>query len=262
MRYKTAFTLSLGLCALLTTSNASAGWFDDWFGDSKQEAVNKVEAIKQTVENGSASDVVQAALSEQDIIAGLKAALSNGAGYAVDNLGKTDGFLNNNAVKIPMPDKLEKVESLLRKANQDKYADEFVTTMNRAAEAAVPLTLNVIKDGISNMTIEDAKNILHGSDDAATQYLKKTGSDKLTAQISPIVKQATAKAGVTAMYKKMYDKLGFTGKYLNLADYDVDSYVTRKTTDGLFTMIAQQEKQIRENPAERTTEILQSVFGK
>ena len=159
-----------------------------------------------------------------------------------------------------MPSKLAKVESLLRKAGKDKYADEFVTTMNRAAESAIPLTLDIIKQGVADMSIDDAQEILKGPDDAATQYLKKSGGEKLSTQISPIIEEATAKAGVTSLYKKMYDKLGFAGKYLNLDDYDVDSYVTKKATEGLFTMIAQEETKIRENPEERTTDILKSVF--
>ncbi|MGB5398542.1 MAG: DUF4197 domain-containing protein [Gammaproteobacteria bacterium] len=235
MNIKTLAAFALVTC----TTSANAGWFSDMFGGS-DEIKDKVEEIKDTVKNSSAGDTVKNALSNEDIVAGLKEALNKGAGYAVNNLGKADGFLKNNDVKIPMPDKLEKVESLLRKAGQDKYADEFVTTMNRAAESAVPLTLSVVKEGIANMSIDDAKNILHGPDDAATQYLKKVGSDKLNAQISPIVQDATAKAGVTSMYKNMYGKLGFAGKYLNLEDYNVDSYVTQKTMDGLFTMIAQQ----------------------
>ena len=248
------FKIALTIIALSIFSNANAGWFDD-IVDSGKEKINEV---KNNVNDGNA---ITSTLSNEDIIAGLKEALNKGAGYAVDNLGKADGFLKNSDVKIPMPEKLKKVESLLRKAGKDKYADEFVTTMNRAAESAVPLTLDIIKQSITGMSIKDAKNILQGSDDAATQYLKKSGSDKLKAKISPIVKAATAKAGVTSMYKKMYGKLGFAGKYINLEDYNVDNYVTNKTMKGLFTMIAKEEKKIRDNPAARTTDILKSVFG-
>lgn len=245
---------------LLLTSNTNAGWFDDML-NSSDKTRQKIESVKETVKSSDTVTNVKNSLSNEDIVTGLKQALNKGASYAVENLGKTDGFLKNSAVKIPMPEKLEKVESLLRKAGKDNYADEFVTTMNRAAESSVPLTLDVIKQGVTNMSIDDAKNILQGPDDAATQYLKKTGSDQLKTQISPIVKDATAKAGVTGIYKEMYGKLGFAGKYLNLEDYNVDSYVTDKTMAGLFTMIAQQEKKIRENPAERTTDVLKSVFG-
>ena len=251
----------LAAITLSMTANCHAGWLDK-LSEGTDKVQQKIQTATETVKDSDAAASVKSALSNEDIVAGLKQALNKGASYAVDNLGKADGFLKNNNVKIPMPKKLTKVESLLRKAGNDKYADEFITTMNRAAETAVPLTLDIIKQGVTEMSIEDAKNILQGPDDAATQYLKKSGSEKLSAQITPIVKDATAKTGVTAIYKKMYGKLGFAGKYLNLEDYNVDSYVTQKTMDGLFTMIAQEEKKIRDNPAERTTDILKSVFGK
>lgn len=249
------FKIIFAIVALSIAPNINAGWLDK-LSDSSDKLKQKIQDAKQ-----SDSSSVNTALSNADIVAGLKQALNKGAGYAVDNLGKTDGFMKNPNVKIPMPKNLGKVESLLRKAGKEKYADEFVTTMNRAAESAVPLTLNIIKQGITSMSIADAKNILQGPDDAATQYLKKTGGNKLSAQILPIVKKATSKAGVTATYKKMLDKLGFAGKYLNLDDYDIDSYVTQKTMAGLFTMIAKEEKKIRDNPLTRTTELLKSVFG-
>lgn len=219
--------------------------------------------VQETLESLDKVDTtsIKSALSNEDIIAGLKEALTKGAGYAVNNLGKADGFLKNGDVKIPMPKKLKEIETLLRQVGNDKYADEFITTMNRAAEAAVPLTLNIIKQGISSMSIEDANSILQGPDDAATQYLRKSGGQQLSAQILPIVKKATSNNGVTAGYKNMVGKLGFAGQYLNLDDYDIDSYVTRKTMKGLFTMVAQEEKKIRDNPAARTTDILKSVFG-
>ena len=255
-------TLKITLAAftLLFITNSHAGWFDELLSKD-DEIKQKIESAKDAVVNSDTATSVKSKLNNEDIVAGLKQALNKGATFATDKLGKTDGFLKNADVKIPMPSKLAKVESLLRKAGQDKYADEFVTTMNRAAESAVPLTLDIIKQGVTDMSIEDAKNILQGPDDAATQYLKQSGSEQLKTQITPIIKDATAKAGVTGLYKKMYGKLGFAGKYLNLEDYNVDNYVTDKTMVGLFAMIAQQEKKIRDNPAERTTDILKSVFA-
>ena len=249
------YKIILAMTMLTITSNSNAGWMDKLSSSS-----DKIQQKLQSVKNDDTTSVKNL-LSNEDIITGLKQALNKGASYAVDNLGKADGFMKNTDVKIPMPEKLGKAESLLRKAGKEKYADEFVTTMNRAAESAVPLTLTVIKQAITGMSIADAKNILQGPDDAATQYLKKSSSKKLSAQIYPIVKNATAKAGVTATYKKMLSKLGFAGKYLNLEDYNIDNYVTQKTMDGLFTMIAMEEKKIRDNPAERTTDILKSVFS-
>jgi uncharacterized protein YaaQ len=239
--------------ALFSASASHAGWFD-WFED-------KTDEIVDAVKTGDTSKVVEAALSNEQIADGLKQALDKGADFAVDELGKAGGFLDNPNVRIPMPESLQKVEKTLRKIGQDKYADEFEVTMNKAAEQAVPLTLNVLKQAIQQMTVADAKAILDGNDDAATQYLKRIGSDELRSRIAPIVQEATAKAGVTKVYKKMYDKMGFAGKYIDLEDYDVDRYVTDKTMDGLFVKIAEEEKKIRDNPAERTTDLLKQVFG-
>lgn len=253
MKLRTAFAV----ITLTISTNCNAGFFDDLVNSGK----DKIDQFETSVKESDTSKAVSSALSNEDIVAGLKQALTKGASYAVDHLGKADGFLKNTAVKIPMPDKLSKVESILRKAGKEKYADEFVITINRAAESAVPLTLDIIKQGVADMSIADAKTILTGPDDAATQYLKKTGSDKLKSKILPIVKQATAKAGVTKVYKTMYSKLGFAGKYIDLEDYNVDNYVTNKTMKGLFLMIADEEKKIRDNPAARTTDILKNVFG-
>ncbi len=238
---------------LLAPLSVQAGWFD-WLTGKKDEVV---EAVK----SGDSAKILEVALSNEQIANGLKEALSKGADFAVAELGKEGGFINNAALKIPMPEKLQKIEAVLRKTGQDKYADQFVNALNSAAEQAVPLSLNVIKQGIESMTIEDAKNILKGNNNAATEYLRRVGSDQLQAEISPIVKQATAKVGITKMYKKMHDKLGFAGKYLNLDGYDIDQYVTAKTMDGLFIKIAEEEKKIRENPKARTTAVLKQVFG-
>lgn len=230
--------------------------YADW-QDFLKEQVKKLSEGDQPVSSGS----VVSALSNDDVVAGLKEALVKGADYATEHLGKPDGFLANDSVRIPMPENLQKVEKTLRKFGQDKYADEFVETMNRAAEQAVPLTLGILKKGISSMSIEDAKDILQGSDDAATQYLRKVGGQDMTAKIAPIVSSATADVGVTRQYKKLFDNLGFMSQFVDPDDYDIDKYVTDKTVDGLFHMIAVEEKKIRENPLERTTDLLKKVFG-
>ena len=205
--------------------------------------------------------MASSALSNEDMIGGLKQALEKGVGYAVDNLGQVDGFMGNPKVKIPMPDKLEKLEKLLRKLGQDEYADQFVETMNRAAEKAVPLTRDVLVKGVQDLTVEDAKNIVSGPDDAATSYLRKTGGEQLRTAIAPMVKKATDEVGVTRQYKNLFSNLGFMGSFMNPEDYDIDKYITDETMNGLFTMIAEQEKMIRENPVERTTDLLKRVFA-
>lgn len=231
---------------------AIAGW---------QDYLNKQVESFQKGDSSSLSQAAGSVLSNDEMIGGLKQALEKGVDYAVDGLGKTDGFLGNPKVKIPMPDKLSQLESLLRKLGQDQYADEFVVTMNRAAEQAVPLTKDILKKGIRELTIEDAKNLLNGPDDAATQYLQKVGGDSLREKIAPMVKQATDNVGVTRQYKNLFNNLGFMGSMLNPDDYDIDKYITEETMDGIFTMLAEQEKQIRENPVERTTDLLKKVFA-
>jgi len=237
---------------------AAAGWQDFL----KQQVESVTSGSQSSNTDGALTNMSGSMLSQTDVAAGLKEALEKGVGYAVDNLGKADGFLGNDKVKIPMPENLRKVEQILRQLGQDKYADEFVVTMNRAAEEAVPLTADILKKGVQELTIEDAKEILSGPDDAATSYLRKVGGERLRERISPIVENATARTGVTSQYKNLFNNLGFMGGFMNPDDYDIDRYVTDKTMDGLFQMLAEQEKLIRENPVERTTDLLKKVFAK
>ena len=193
----------------------------------------------------------------------MKEALAKGVGQAITNLGRSGGYLSNLNVRIPMPEKLARVERTLRTLKQDQIADEFIATMNHAAEAVVPEAGAIFTDAIKGLTIEDARSILKGPDDAATQYFKKTGEARIQEKMLPIVKQATEKAGVTASYKQLMAAAGPAATFLNLGsqDLDLDRYVTQKASDGLFKMIAGEEKLIRQNPAARTTELLQKVFG-
>jgi len=213
-----------------------------------------------------------AGLSQDQMVQGLQAALAKGLQQAIAKLGHDGGFLTNLSVRIPMPEKLQKVETALRAVKQDKLADDFVVTMNHAAEQAVPEAGSVFADALSHMTIEDAKSILNGPNDAATQYFHKTTQTNLYARFYPIIQKATAKTGVTAAYKNMLEKADVTkslgsfgsalsGAVLDKDSLDVDAYVTNKSMDGLFKMVAEEEKQIRQNPVARTTDILQKVFG-
>lgn len=216
--------------------------------------------------SANTSSGMASALSQEEIGGGLKEALSKGVERAVGMLGKEDGFLKDAGVKIPMPESLQKVEKALRTLRQDKLADEFVTTMNRAAEQAVPEAAAVLGNSVKQMSITDAKSILTGTNNAATQYFRRTSETNLHERFLPIVKAATEKAGVTGAYKRMTDKAGaglggLGGSLLGIEAPDIDNYVTGKTLDGLFVKIAEQEKQIRENPIARTTDLLQKVFG-
>ena len=245
-------TLSLLLVIAVSLHAARAGVFD---------------FLKSTTTNATTGNSpALAGFSQNQVAVALKQALGKGVTSAVTNLGQADGFLKNPKVKIPMPDKLQAVEKSLRAIKQDKYADEFVATMNHAAEAAVPEALPIFTDALKSMSIDDAKKLVSGGNDSATQFFKTKGEKQILDKMSPIVKQATAKAGVTASYKKLMDQSGgatsFLGKLnVDTASLDVDKYVTQKASDGLFKMIAEEEKRIRENPAARTTELLQKVFG-
>jgi hypothetical protein len=213
--------------------------------------------------NSPSNGIVGGALTQDQMVGGLKEALSKGVEKAVAGLGKQDGFLKDADVKIPMPESLQRVEKALRTMRQDKLADEFVTSMNRAAEQAVPEAAGVLGDSVKQMTVADAKGVLTGTNNAATQYFRRTSETNLHARFLPIVKAATEKAGVTSAYKRMTDKAGggLGGGLLGKQAPDLDGYVTRKALDGLFLKIAEQEKIIRENPVARTTDLLKKVFG-
>lgn len=199
-------------------------------------------------------------LDAQTIAAGLKQALEHGTERAVGTLGQVNGFLKNPPIHIPVPDQLQRAESLLRRVGAGKYADQFVTSLNRAAEAAAPKAKSIFLDVIQAMTIQDAVDILRGADDAATQYFRRHSQARLTAAFQPIVARATSDVGVTAYYKRFVQKAAATG-LVDTRGLDLDEYVTRKTLDGLFYMIAREEKRIREDPIARTTELLRKVFG-
>jgi len=241
--YRTKNSLLLVLIILATTS--CAVWNDviNIFSDAPK------------------ADRDTSALTTNEVIQGLKEALATGTGNAINSLGRTDGFFRNPVVKISMPDTLEKAENALRALHQDDIADEFILTMNRAAEQAVPETTQIFSDAIRSMTFEDAWGVLRGPDDAATRYFEKNSAEKLAEKILPIVKMTTSATGVTVKYKKLVGKLGMASKWINKESLDLDRYVADKTLDGLFKILAAEERRIRNDPAARTTVILKKVFG-
>jgi hypothetical protein len=199
-------------------------------------------------------------LSNADAVSGLKDALTQGSAAAVSKLGVENGFLGNDKVKIPLPDAIKRVESGLRMLGMQKQADELVTAMNRAAEQAVPEAKALLVGAIKNMSVQDAKGILTGGDTAATEYFRKTTSGQLTEKFLPIVTKATAKVGLAEKYNNIAGK----GARLGLVDAKqarIEDYVTQKTLDGLFLMMAEQEKSIRKDPVGAATGMAQKVFG-
>lgn len=201
-------------------------------------------------------------VSDSEISGGLKEALSKGIKFAVNSLGKQDGYLANPRVRIPLPQTLQKLEKGLRIAGQGRSVDEFVTSMNRAAEKAVPVAIDIFVDSIRRMTFDDARKILFsGQDDSATMFFRRTSEETLRTKFRPIVEDFTAKTGVTQKYKTMIGKAGFAAQFLGKDATDLDGYVTQKALDGLFLLVADEEKKIRKNPLGRTTDLLRKVFG-
>jgi hypothetical protein len=251
LHMKTVLTITVTSAFLLCAADtARAAGLLDFLGLGRRST--------NTSLTGAASAI---GLSEQQIADGLKEALAKGVNAAVTNLGREGGFLSDAKVRIPMPENLQRVEKTLRNLGQDKLADGFVTTLNQAAEQAVPQAAAVLGDSVKEMTVADAKSILTGTNTAATDYFRRTSETNLYARFRPIVQQATSKVGVTSAYKQMTDKLGFVSAFLGKDAGDLDGYVTRKTMDGLFLKIGEEEARIRANPAARSTELLQKVFG-
>ena len=200
------------------------------------------------------------ALSNTDASAGLKAALEKGAGVAVDLLGKTDGFFGNGAVKIPLPDSLKKYEKLMHSVGMGKYADELVLTMNRAAEAAVPEAKKLFSESIRKMSVQDAKGILSGGQTSGTDYFKRSTTDQLKEKFLPIVKQATAKVKLAEKYNQ-YAQKGVQFGLVKKDQANLDDYVTQKALEGLFFMVAEEDKKIRQDPVKAGSDIIKKVFG-
>lgn len=199
-------------------------------------------------------------LTNSETVAGLKEALSKSSAAAISQLGTANGFLGNPKVKIPLPGALKTAESGLRLMGMGKQADDLVIAMNRAAESAVPEAKPIFMNAIKNMSFQDAKGILTGGDDAATQYFKRTTSDQLVAKFLPIVKQATEKVQLAEQYNSLAGQASKLG-VMDAKSANVESYVTQKALDGLFTVMAEQEKAIRKDPIGTGSALLKKVFG-
>ena len=199
-------------------------------------------------------------VSEGEAASGLKQALIDGSAAAVRLLGVENGFFGNPKVKIPLPPALKRVESALRFAGMRKQADDLVLAMNRAAEAAVPEAKALLVDSVKRMSVRDAHGILTGGDTAATDYFRRTTHDQLAQRFLPIVKKATDRVGLA----EQYNALAGQGVQLGLVRQDqatIEAYVTEKALDGLYFIIAEQEKSFRSNPLGATSDIVKRVFS-
>lgn len=198
--------------------------------------------------------------TDAQTVKGLKEALSQSAVSAVAKLGKTDGFFGNDQVKIPLPESLQRVEGLMRTFGMGKQADELVLAMNRAAEAAVPEGKRILLDAVKNMSFEDAKGIVTGGGDAATQYFRRTTSGPLHDKFLPIVAKMTQRVALAQKYDQYAGQAARFG-LVSEQDAQLNEYVTDKTLDGLYLMMAEEEKAIRTDPLGRGGYWLGKIFG-
>lgn len=201
-----------------------------------------------------------ASLSQGEAGRGLREALASGVAQAVGSLSAADGFLGNPEVKIPLPPALEKAERTLRRLGMGRQADELVTTMNRAAESAVADARPILLDGIKKMTLADAKGILTGPEDSATRYFRRTSGEAIQKKFLPKVKAATARVKLAEDYNRFAGPAAQFG-LIEAKDADLDQYIAARAVDGLFLMIAKQEKAIRADPVGQSSKLLRKVFG-
>lgn len=227
------------------------------------------DAIKSTTtatpNKASSSDASSSAgsvnsLSNSEANGGLKEALSQGVNMAVNSLGATDGFFGNSAVKIPLPNSLKKIQKGMKLVGMGKQTDELVLKMNRAAEAAVPEAKTLLIDSIKKMTLADAKSILTGPQDAATQYFKRTTSAQMSEKFLPIVTKATQNVALADSYNK-YAEMGSKFGVIKKEDANINQYVTNKALDGVYYMVALEEAAIRKDPLGQASSLLKKVFG-
>ena len=201
-------------------------------------------------------------LDYRTITSGLKEALSLGTAKAVKLVSVENGYLRNEAIKILLPEKIQMMSEVLRKAGFDKEVDAFILSMNRAAEKAAPKAKPILIDAIKEMNFQDARNILNGGSTAATEYFQGKTSTKLSSAFQPVISSSMNKTGVTKSYKALKNKYLSILPLSTTESLDLDHYVTTKALDGLFHTLGQEEIKIRTNPKARTTEILKKVFAK
>jgi hypothetical protein len=202
-------------------------------------------------------------LDDSTIVRGLKEALSTGTTKAVKSVSQRDGYFNNDMIKILMPEKIRTVADLLGKFGFQSQVDDFVLSMNRAAEKAAPKATEYFVSALKEMTFDDARKILQGGNTSATEYFKQKTSDKIYSAFKPVVMTSMQNVGVAQRYTQMMNKVqSIPFSETTVGSFDLDSYVTTKAVDGLFSMLGEEEKKIRTDPASRGTELLKKVFGR
>jgi hypothetical protein len=227
---------------------------------------NLLDKLQKTIQDttsstgGSSGSAGASNLSTGQITDGLKEALRVGTETVVGQIGTTDGYYADPAIRIPLPEKMQQAQSLLKKFGLSGMADELEERLNRGAEAAAPKTKEIIYNAISEMTLDDAREIYNGPDDAATQYFRRVSTADLTETVRPIIDQALQDAGAITAYDNLVSQYK---SYPLVPDIksDLTGHATEQALEGLFYYLAQEEAAIRNNPVKRTTEILTTVFG-
>jgi hypothetical protein len=229
----------------------------DWNGALK-DAMGKASGSGQTAGTSSTSAVD--ALSNKEINAGLKEALTLGADGAVAQLGVKNGFYGNPALRIPLPKSLQKVDKAMRMFGMEKQSDELILAMNRAAEAAVPQAQTLLVNAVKNMTLDDARGILTGGPTSATDFFRAKTETQLTERFSPIVKAVTDKTSLAQQYNRYAGQASQFG-LVDKNQASVEQYVTQQSLDRLYLLIGEKEQAIRANPMQAGSDLLKQVFG-
>ncbi len=242
--------LSFIFYLLLSITPAWAGFWD--------EVGNVIGDV--VTETTSGDNSIDSLLSNEDIAAGLKEALTVGFEKAVHSAGATEGFWQNSQIRIPEPESLQKTTSLLSQVGLNKEVDEFRYTMNQAASQAAGEAMPVLLSSIKKMTFSDVKKLWKGNDHAVTNFFKDTTSDELSSRFKPVIQKNLNNVGATGLYQEIVSQ-PLVSMTLGQRLPELDQYVTDKALEGLFTLMADEEKKIRTDPAARTTDLLKQVFG-
>ncbi len=245
------------LCLALAASLPAVAQ-DSW-ADRLKGAIPETPTTPRPLE-GAAGPTLGA--EHEQLVAGLKEALETGSRRAIEAAGESGGFEDNPDIRIPMPGPLATASGMLRGVGLGRQVDEFEESMNRAAEKAVPEARDIIIEAIRDMSIDDARAILVGPEDGATRFLRRQAGDRMAARFRPIVAESMEETGVTRAFTGLTEQVGTRLPGISAVDeLDLNEYVTNETLDGVFTLLAQEEKKIRQDPAARTTELLREVFG-
>ncbi len=263
--------------AIISSTSLNASWMDI-VTDGLNTLEKNTEKTSQTPKKDVSS--LLTSLSSSDMNGALKEALNKGVSYAIKALGKDDGYLNNSLTKIGLPENLQKTADLVKKAGGAKYVDDLILAINKAASQAAPKTAEIFSKSISSMSIEDAKDILSGNDNAATEYFKSTTTKDLQATIAPIIQKSMDENDV-AQYYKTFDSfykenagvlkneyvsgvanmLGYGSLIPSGKDEDINEFITNKSIDGIMLMIEEEEKKIRDNPLMQNNDLIGKVFS-